>query len=204
MDILVLLLILGIMPILVLLLIFVMLLLWKGHLRVKGIVSFLDETFEVDLIDPDFLSRVVLINAGMKRMVGRNNYRDERFIIEVIVPWNMKKSTIDNDHELYQIWQLYNKKKFIEIVFDMTIIPLNVMNVIKRRSFEDDIEDVAVGPDVEPESVLSVFQRQPIDNVEAQQQLHATATEKRRGKRKSVARKSSRKISKTKFCRLSI
>ena len=99
-----------------------------------------------------------------------------------------KKGTIDNDHELYQIWQLYNEKKFTEIVFEMTIIPLNVMNVFKRRLFEDDIKDVAAGPNVEPQSVLSVFQRQATDNVEAQQQVHATATEKRGGKRKSVVK----------------
>ena len=99
-----------------------------------------------------------------------------------------KKGIIDNYHELCQIWQLYNKKKFTEIVFDMTIIPLNVMNVIKRRLFEDDIEDVAARPDVEPQSVLSVFQRQATDNVEAQQQVHATATGKRGGKRKSVVK----------------
>ena len=42
----------------------------------------------------------------------------------------------------------------------MTIIALNVMNAIKRRLFEEDIEDVVVGLDVEPESVLSMFQRQ--------------------------------------------
>ena len=119
-------------------------------MRVKCIVSFLSETFKVDLIDPDFLNRIVLINAAMKKMVGRNNYRDERFIIEVTLPWNEKKGTIDNDHELYQIWQLCNEKKFTEIVFDMTIIPLNVTNVIKRKLFEDDIEDITTGPDAEP------------------------------------------------------
>ena len=81
-----------------------------------------------------------------------------------------------------------NEKKFTEIAFDMTIIPLNVTNVIKKRLFEDDIEDVAAEPDVEPQSVLYVFQRQATDNVEAQQQVHATATEKRGGKRKSMVK----------------
>ena len=52
----------------------------------KDIVSFLGETFKVGLIDPDFLSRVVMINPAKKRMVGRNSYRDERFIIEVTLP----------------------------------------------------------------------------------------------------------------------
>ena len=74
------------MPTFALLLIFVILLLWKGRLRVKGVVNFLGKTFEVGLIDPDFLSRVVLINAAMKRMVGRNSYRDERFIIKLTWP----------------------------------------------------------------------------------------------------------------------
>ena len=55
--------------------------------EVKGIVSFLSKTFEVDLIDLDFLSKVVLIIVAIKRMVGRNNYRNERFIIEVTLPW---------------------------------------------------------------------------------------------------------------------
>lgn len=34
-------------------------------------------------------------------------------------------------------------------MFDMEIIPLNIHNVIRRRLFEDDIEDVATGPNVE-------------------------------------------------------
>lgn len=80
-----------------------MLLLWKGNLGMKGFVNFPRKTFKVGLIDPDFLSRVVLINAAMKRRVGRNSYRDERFIIEVTLSWNGKNDTIDNDHELYQI-----------------------------------------------------------------------------------------------------
>ena len=50
----------------------------------------------------------------------------------------------------------------------MSIIALNVMNVIKRRLLENDIEDVANGLVVEPQSVLSVFYRQPTDNVQAQ------------------------------------
>lgn len=38
----------------------------------------------------------------------------------------------------------------------MNIIVLNVMNGIKKR-FEDDIKDIAVRPNAEPQSVLSVF-----------------------------------------------
>ena len=49
-----------------------------------------------------------------------------------------------------------------------------------------------------------MFQRQLTDNVETLQQVHAIATRKRGGKRKSMAKKSSRKISKTKFCRVFI
>lgn len=49
----------------------------------------------------------------------------------------------------------------------MSIIAL-VMSVIKKRLFEDDIADVAVRLDAEPQSLLSVFQRQPIDDVQAQ------------------------------------
>ena len=85
---------------------------------------------------------------------------------------------------------MYNDKKYIEIVFDMTIIAFNMMNVIKMRLH---VEDVVAGLDDEPQSVLSVFQRQPIDNLEAQKHVHATAIGKKRGViRKSVARKSSR------------
>lgn len=40
----------------------------------------------------------------------------------------------------------------------MNIIALNMMNVIKVRLFEDDIKDVTIGPDAEPESMLSKFQ----------------------------------------------
>lgn len=108
-----------------------------------------------------------MINATMKRMVERNSYRDERFIIEVTLPRKEKNGTIDNDHELYQIWHLHNENKYTEILFDMSIIAL-VMNVIKMRLFEDDIEDVATGLDAEPQSLLSLFQRQPIDDVQAQ------------------------------------
>lgn len=50
------------------------------------------------------------------------------------------------------------------------------MNVIKTRLH---IEDVVVGPDDELQSVLSVFKRQPIDNVEAQKHVHTTATGKK-------------------------
>lgn len=127
----------------------------------NGIVNFVCETLEVGLIDLDTLSRVVLINAAMKIVSGRNNYRAERFIIEVTSLWNGLKGTIDNDHELYQVWYLHNKKKYIEIVFDMEIIPLNVHNVIRRKLFEDDIKDVAAGPNVEEPNILSVFQKQP-------------------------------------------
>lgn len=62
----------------------------------------------------------------------------------------------------------------------MTIITLNMTNVIKRSLFENDIEDVAVGPDVKPQNVLFVFQKQPTDNVEAQQQVRAPATRNKR------------------------
>ena len=47
----------------------------------KGFVNFLSETFEVGLVNRNFLSRVVMINTVMKRMVEKKNYRDERFII---------------------------------------------------------------------------------------------------------------------------
>lgn len=49
----------------------------------------------------------------------------------------------------------------------MSIIALNVMNVIKRRLLENDIEDVANGLVVEPPSALSVLYRQPTNNVQA-------------------------------------
>ena len=61
-------------------------------------------------------------------------------------------------------------------MFDMTIIALNVMNAIKRRLFEEDIEDV-IGLDAESESVLYVFQRQLTDNVKVQYQVRALLLE---------------------------
>lgn len=45
-----------------------------------AIINFIGETLEVGLIDPDTLSRVVLINAVMKMVLGRNSYRAKRFI----------------------------------------------------------------------------------------------------------------------------
>ena len=72
-------------------------------MRVKGFINFLRENFEVGLIDPKFLNKIVLINVTMKRMARRNSYRDERFIIEITLSWNGKNGTIDNDHELYKI-----------------------------------------------------------------------------------------------------
>ena len=62
------------------------------------------------------------------------------------MPWIGLKGTIDNNHELYQVWCMHNQKKYIKIVFDMEIISLNIHNFIKRRLFEDDIEDVATDP----------------------------------------------------------
>lgn len=85
----------------------------------------------------------------MKRMVGRNNYKVRRFIIEVTLSWNRKKGTIDNDNELYQIYHTYNEK-YTKIVVDMNIITLNVMNLIKTKLLKDDIKDVTAKPDVEP------------------------------------------------------
>ena len=102
----------------------------------NAIVNFVGETLEIDLINLDTLSRVVLVNTAMKGI-------------------------IDNDHEFYQVWDLYNQKKYIAIVFDMEIIPLNMQNVIRRRLFKDDIEDVVAGPNAKEPNILSVFQKQP-------------------------------------------
>lgn len=126
----------------------------------NGIVNFVCETLEVGLIDLDTLSRVVLINAAMKMVFGRNSYSAERFIIEVTLPLNGLKGIIDHDHEFYQVWDLYNQKKYSAIVFDMDIIPLNMQNVIRRRLFKDDIEDVVAGPNAKEPNILSVFQKQ--------------------------------------------
>lgn len=62
----------------------------------KAIVNFIGEILDVGLIDPKTRSRVILINAVIKIVFGRNNYRAERFIIEVTLPWNGLKRTIDN------------------------------------------------------------------------------------------------------------
>lgn len=41
----------------------------------------------------------------------------------------------------------------------MEIIPLNMHNVIRRRLFQDDIEDVTAGPNAEKHNVLVVFKK---------------------------------------------
>ena len=50
-----------------------------------------------------------------------------------------------------------HNEKYIGIVFDMTIIAINVTNVIKKRLFKDAIEDVAARLNAEPQSMFSVF-----------------------------------------------
>lgn len=57
------------------------------------------------------------------------------------------------------MWHLYNDKKYTEIVFDMEIIPLNMHNVIRSWLFQDDIEDLIVGPNFGESNVLGVFQK---------------------------------------------
>lgn len=59
------------------------------------------------------------------------------------------------------MWHLHNDKKYIEIVFDMEIIPLYMDNIIEKWLFQDDIEDIAARPNVEETNVLGVFQKQP-------------------------------------------
>lgn len=108
----------------------------------EGFVNFLGDIFEVGVIDFNFLGKVVLINTIIKRMVQRNSYKVERFIDEVTLSQNGKKGTINNDHKLYKRWHLYNEKKYRHIVFAVSIIALNVMNMIKRRLFKDDIQKI--------------------------------------------------------------
>lgn len=52
----------------------------------EGFVNFLGDIFEVSIIDSNFLGKVVLINTIAKRMIKRNSYKVERFIIKVTLP----------------------------------------------------------------------------------------------------------------------
>ena len=55
-----------------------------------------------------------------------------------------KKGAIENDNEIYQLCELFNEKKYIEIDFYMEVLLLNVMYVGRKRLFDDDIQTIAV------------------------------------------------------------
>ena len=78
-------------------------------------------------------------------------------MVEIVTKLRDLKETTDNDHKLYQVWHLYNQKKYTKIVFEMEIIPFSMHNVIRKRLFEDDIEDVVAGPNAKKPNILSVF-----------------------------------------------
>ena len=59
--------------------------------------------WDLGLIDPDYLSRVIMINDGMRQAFRRTNWPCERFVLEVTLPWNRKNGTIENDNEIYQV-----------------------------------------------------------------------------------------------------
>lgn len=93
-------------------------------------------SWDVGLIDLDFLSRVILISGPLRQTFKRNNWPLYRFIIEVTLPWNRKNAAIENNSKIYQVWHLFNEKKYTEI---MELLLLNLMNVDKKILFDDDI-----------------------------------------------------------------
>lgn len=58
------------------------------------------------------------------------------------MPWNRKNEVIESDNEVYQVWQLFNEKMYIEIDFYIEIVPLNLMYVDKKRLFDDYIQSI--------------------------------------------------------------
>lgn len=49
------------------------------------------------------------------------------------------------------------RRSIQRFVFDMKIIPLNMHIVIRKKLFQDDIEDVAAGSYTEESNILGVF-----------------------------------------------
>lgn len=59
--------------------------------------------------------------------------------------WEKWDSRLDNDCELYQVLYLFNDKNHKEIDFHMDMLPLNLVNEVKKkRLFQDDIEIIVV------------------------------------------------------------
>lgn len=53
-----------------------------------------------------------------------------------------KNGVIESDSEVYQVWQLFNEKKYTEIDFYMEILPLNLMYADKKKLFDNDIQSI--------------------------------------------------------------
>lgn len=58
--------------------------------------------------------------------------------------WEKWDSRLDNDCELYQVLYLFNDKNHKEIDFHMDMLPLNLVNAVKKILFQDDIEIIVV------------------------------------------------------------
>ena len=42
--------------------------------------------WDLGLIDPDFLSRVIVVNGAIRQVFGRISWPHERFVLEVTLP----------------------------------------------------------------------------------------------------------------------
>ena len=81
----------------------------EKEFKVSAFVNFISVRWDLGLIDPGYLSKVIVINGAMRQTFGRNKWPRERFVLEVTLPWNEKNGAIKNDNEirLTSIWRCY-------------------------------------------------------------------------------------------------
>ena len=52
----------------------------------SAFVNFMGVRWDIGLIDPDYLSRVIVINGAMRQVFRRSSWPRERFVLEVTLP----------------------------------------------------------------------------------------------------------------------
>ena len=56
-------------------------------------VNFIGVRWDLDLVDLDYLSRVIVINGAMRQAFGRTSWPSERFVLQVTLLYNGKKGS---------------------------------------------------------------------------------------------------------------
>lgn len=93
-------------------------------------------------------------------------------------PGMENNEVIENDNEVYQVWQLLNEKKYIEIDFYMEILLLNVMYMGQKRLFNDDIQTIATE---------ALQPSQPPSGKNSNRNIQSVPRKRRRGKRLTLS-----------------